>query len=115
MTNAMIIFIESQKLAEAGKINYTGRTFKAMNRAGEEVEYKETEEIHTFAAWKEQGYSVKKGSKAVAQFPIWKHTLKMETLPMEDGTEHEFENSKMFMKKASFFSRSQVEEIKERQ
>ena len=114
MTNAMIIFKESQKLAEAGKINYTGRTFKAMNMAGEEVEYKETEEIHTFAAWKDQGYKVKKGQHAVAQFPIWKYTSKIDTIPMEDGTEHEFENSKMFMKKASFFSRSQVEEIKER-
>lgn len=114
MTNEKIIFIESQKLAEAGKINYTGRTFKAVNMAGEEVEYKETEAIHTFQAWKEQGFSVKKGSKAVAQFPIWKYTSKKEMLPMKDGTEEEVETSNMFMKVAAFFSASQVEEIKER-
>lgn len=114
MTNEMIIFMESQKLAEAGKINYTGRTFKAVNMAGEVIEYKETETIHTFQAWKAQGFSVKKGSKAVAQFPIWKHTSKKETLPMEDGTSEEVETSKMFMKVASFFSASQVEKMMER-
>ena len=114
MTNEMIIFIESQKLAEVGKINYTGRTFKAVNMAGEEVEYKETEAIHTFQTWKAQGFSVKKGSKAVASFPIWKHVSKKTTMPMKDGTEEEVETSNMFMKVAAFFSASQVEEMKER-
>ena len=56
MTNAQIIFIEGQKLAEAGIINYTGKVFKALNPAGEEVEVKETEPIHTYATWKELGY-----------------------------------------------------------
>lgn len=114
MTNEMIIFIESQKLAEAGKINYTGRTFKAVNMAGEEVEFKETEAIHTFQTWKAQGFSVKKGSKAVASFPIWKHTSKKATVTAEDGTEQEVDKSRMFMKVAAFFSASQVEEMKER-
>lgn len=103
MTNAQIIFIESQKLAEQGIIGYTGRTYKAINMKGEEVTVRETEEIHTFAGWKELGYCVKKGEKAKAKIIIWKHTSKHNE---ETGQE---ENVKMFMKNASFFARSQVE------
>ena len=112
MTNAMIIFVESQKLAEAGKIKYTGRTFKGTNVLGEEVEIKETEAIHTFATWKSMGYKVKKGQHAVASFPIWKHVAKKDTIELEDGSEKDVDKSKMFMKVAAFFTAEQVEEIK---
>ena len=105
MTNAQIIFIEGQKLAEAGIINYTGRVLKALNPAGEEVEVKETEQIHTYAAWKELGYQVQKGQKAVAKFPVWKYTSKKNE---ETGEE---ENAHMFMKTASFFRLEQVAPI----
>ena len=105
MTNAQIIFIEGQKLAEAGIINYTGRVLKALNPAGEEVEVKETEQIHTYAAWKELGYQVQKGQKAVAKFPVWKYTSKKNE---ETGEE---EKAHMFMKTASFFRLEQVAPI----
>ena len=105
MTNAQIIFVEGQKLAEAGVISYTGRTYKALNAAGEEVEYKETEPIHTYATWKEMGFQVQKGEKAVAKFPVWKYTCKHNE---ETGEE---ENAHMFMKVASFFRLAQVAPI----
>ena len=61
--------------------------------------------IHTFQAWKPRGFSGKKGEKAVAQFHIWKCVSK-ETQDSDGMTE---EQKRMFMKKASFFSASQVQ------
>ncbi len=113
MTNEMIIFMESQKLAEEGKIGYTGRTFEAVNADGEKITVKETEEIHTFQHWKALGFKVEKGQHAVAKFPIWKHTgSKVEKMTDSNGDEKEFmDRGHMFMKVAAFFSRSQVEAI----
>ena len=113
MTNAQIIFNAEQQLAEQGIIKYTGRTFKTVDGAGNEIELKETEEIHTFAHWKENGYKVRKGEHAVAKIQIWKHTgAKVETVPTQDGKETEVaDRGRMFMKIASFFSASQVEPI----
>lgn len=96
MTNAQIIFSEEQMLAKQGVINYTGRVFKFDDG----TEIKETESIHTYAVWKELGYQVQKGEKAIASFYIWKFV----------GKEDEEDEDKMFMKKASFFKRSQVKE-----
>lgn len=45
MTNAAIIFEESQKLAEAGTIEYTGRIFSAEDAEGNKITVKETEEM----------------------------------------------------------------------
>lgn len=106
MTNAQIIFEESQRLAEEGKIKYTGREFKAVDADGKEIILKETEVIHTYNAWKALGFQVKKGQKAVAQFTIWKFKGGKEN--EETG---EKEQDKMFMKKASFFTREQVEVV----
>lgn len=99
MTNAMIVFAEGQRLAEEGKIKYTGRTFQLDDG----TICRETEPIHTYAVWQQMGFQVQKGQKAVAQFTIWKHSEK----DKEDGTKDE----KMFMKRASFFSLSQVERM----
>lgn len=63
------------------------------------------EEIHTFARWKSLGYSVKKGEKAIAKFPIWK----MGTKKDEDGEEKE--TGRMFLKNSAFFSTRQVEPL----
>ena len=109
MTNADIIFTESQKLMEQGIIEWTGRTFVAeiTNAQGEteQVEVKEAEPIHTYNGWKERGYQVQKGEKAIAQFTIWKHVTK------KSEVEGEQDESKMFMKKASWFKFSQVAPI----
>ena len=113
MTNAQIIGAAAQALAEEGKIKYTGRVIKALNPEGKEVEIKETEAIHTFAAWKELGYQVQKGQKAVVALTIWKHTkAKQDSLKDKDGNELQFvDKGRMFMKTAHFFSASQVAKI----
>lgn len=85
MTNVEIVAFQWAQLVAAGTIS-------------------ESEEIHTFQKWKSLGYTVRKGEKAVASFTIWKHTTKTDK---ESGEE----SAAMFMKKAHFFSTSQVEKI----
>lgn len=104
MTNAMIILLESVKLMEAGILKSTGEKFKTDD--GKEFELPEP--IHTYQAWKSIGYRVKKGEKAIAQFPIWKYTKKKD----KDMSEEEAQdNGFCFMKTASWFKYSQVEKI----
>lgn len=62
-----------------------------------------TEECHTYAKWKSMGYQVKRGSKALFSTSIWKYTSKK-----NDAGDEE---SHMFMRKAHFFGRSQVQKI----
>ena len=111
MTNADIIFTESQRLMEEGIIGTTGRKYKAIvvNAQGEEeeIEVMEAEPIHTYNGWKERGYQVQKGEHAIAQFAIWKHVTK------KAENEDEKDESKMFIKKASWFKFSQVAPIEE--
>lgn len=82
MTNIMLIAIEETRLIQEGKMQ-------------------PDEELHTFKKWQSLGYSVKKGEKAIAKFPIWKHTVK--------ATEEGDEETHMFMKMSCWFSTSQVE------
>lgn len=105
MTNAQIIFFESCKLMDAGIIGTTGRSVRIRNADGSETDYMEPEEIHTFAAWKSLGFSVKKGAHAVAKFPIWKYTK--QTVKDDNGDDQE--TSRMFLKTAAFFTFGQVE------
>lgn len=65
-----------------------------------------TIKIITYNAWKELGFQVQKGQKAVAQFTIWKHCNGK--VDEETGEE---KPGKMFMKKASFFTAKQVQAI----
>lgn len=62
------------------------------------------EECHTYGRWKEMGYQVRRGSKALFKASIWKHTSKV-NVETGDSEQH------MFMKTASFFGRSQVDKI----
>ena len=114
MTNAMIIFNQSQELAEAGKIAYTGRNI-VMILDGAPVQVKETEPIHTFAEWKRAGFIVKKGQKAVARFGIWNFTDKptKATKAAREAAEKDPEapDPHYYIKEACFFSQSQVEAI----
>ena len=107
MTNEMIIFKESQKLMNDGILQGSG-VFATVEFEDGARQVEMPEEIHTFQAWKSLGYSVKKGEKAIAKFPIWKYTSKK--VETEDGEEKEISN--MFMKTAAFFKVSQVEIIK---
>lgn len=102
MTNAQIILKNSIKLMEQGILKPTGKTFVYKDDEGNEREYQEPEQIHTYEAWKELGYQVKRGQKAKCSFTIWKYTQKE-----KDGEKEE----RMFMKKASFFTFDQVEAI----
>ena len=114
MTNSEIIFWASVDLMNEGKIGTTGRVFQGTDRNGQPVELPEPEPIHTFAAWKELGFSVKKGQHAVATIMIWKYREKKEQVEMtevETGekVQKEIDAGKMFRKQAYFFSASQVE------
>lgn len=104
MTNEQIIFNESVELMKSGKIGKTGRQFEVEDENGNKIMLDEPETIHTFQTWKAKGFCVKKGEKAVAQFYIWKCVSK-KAENSEGMTE---EQKRMFMKKASFFSASQV-------
>lgn len=112
MTNAMIIMMESVKLLEAGVIGSTGRTFTVTDADGSERVLQEPEPIHTFAHWKDLGFSVKKGEHAVAKFPIWKGAESV--VKDEDGNETDEKKTRMFMKTACFFTAAQVERMEDR-
>ena len=70
------------------------------------------EPIHTFAAWKSLGYSVKKGEKSRIKFNIWKHATKTVEVTDKDGNATEEQAGSMFMKMSAFFTFPQVEPLK---
>lgn len=109
MTNAEIITREAERLMNAGIIGTTGRTFRAVviDKDGNEQEkdIPEPEPIHTYNGWKERGYQVKRGSKAIAKFAIWKQVVK------KAKKEDEKDTPLMIMKTAAWFSLSQVEPV----
>lgn len=115
MTNAQIIFNNSIELLNNGIIKGTGKYMTMKLDDGTEKQQEIPEEIHTYAAWKQLGFQVKKGSKAVASFTIWKYAEK--TAKDDNGqialdeNGDEISTSSMFMKKASFFTVNQVEKI----
>lgn len=108
MTNAQIIGNASIELMNAGKIGTTGRTLIFIDATGTEITMPEPEAIHTYSTWKEMGYQVQKGQKAVAKITIWKHAVR--TIKTDDGSEAQQEH--MFPKLSAFFAAHQVEPIK---
>lgn len=116
MTNAQIILTESFRLMEEGILKGSGTFGETPD--GQMVEL--PEDIHTFNGWKQLGYSVKKGEKAVAKFPIWKHTRKMMKTDTPDPEMNKANamindqggKTSMFMQTAAWFTASQVEPIK---
>ena len=105
ITNAEIIFKESQELLKQGVLKPTGRMFIKELDDGTKIEVPEAEPIHTYNGWKDLGYQVKKGEHAKAQFTIWKFYGKKdeETGEIKDGTCHP--------KKAFWFTFDQVEKV----
>ncbi len=108
MTNTMIILQEQIKLAEEGRLKYL-ETYSTIVINGEEKQIHDIEAIHTYQRWKQLGYVVKKGEKAIAKFPIWKYSTKKKDT--ENDVENEQEAGYCFMKMSAFFSQSQVEPI----
>jgi len=107
MTNEQILMVQKQKLAEAGVLKYTGKVFKGVNPAGEEIEIKEVEPIHTVKAWNDLGYYVKRGEHAKAKFPIWFWKKYKRTDDTDD--EKAGESGDCYMRTASWFTFDQVE------
>ena len=103
MKNEYTILIQKEELAKEGKIKYTGRVLRFETPTGETIEYRETEQIHTFAEWKNKGYKVIKGQKAVAKFPIW--------IPTKKKTDNNKMEIRFWLKNSAWFSKSQVEKI----
>lgn len=108
MTNEQIIGNRQQYLLGIGKIHPTGRTFEAVDGEGNKITVQEPEQIHTFAAWKELGYMVRKGEKAVDAFSIWKYTSKRKANQTEEEAQEE---GHCFLKLSHFFAAHQVERI----
>ena len=77
MKNVMIVALEEQRLIKDG-----------VMQPGEV--------LHTFQGWKSRGYTVNKGEKCIAKFPIWKEATN------KDG------ESRIFMKMSCWFSTNQV-------
>ena len=112
MTNEQIILQNSVALMESGIIGTTGRTFEVENGDGTKKTIQEPEPIHTFAAWKSLGYTVMRGQKAIAKFPIWRHQNAGTRKNRKTGTEESTEE-KMFLTDAFFFAQSQVEPLED--
>lgn len=122
MTNAEIIFNHSVKLLEDGIIKGTGEYCEIEHEDGSREKKELPEAIHTFAAWKERGRSVKKGEKAVADFCIWKSSVKMLDTDTGDAENDKINaainaeggEKSIFMKRAFFFTFDQTEPEEER-
>lgn len=118
MTNNEIIFWASYELMKQGKIKGTGRMIEMETEKGR-VKVEEPEALHTFAAWKQMGYVVKKGEHATTQITIWKHTSKQlptdtgnpETDKMNKAINDQGGQESMFRKVSSFFTFAQVQPI----
>lgn len=96
MTNAEIIYRNSVGLALEGVLEVDPETGLP-------------ESIHTYAAWKSMGYSVKRGEHAIAAFPIWKYSTTSKIETDENGAVKD--TRRAFLKTSHFFKRSQVERI----
>lgn len=108
MTNEQIILNVRLQLMEEGKIGSTGRFFEMQGQDGTRKKVPEPEEIHSFSRWKECGYGVKKGEKAIAKVEIWKYAESKKPESDEEETKE-----RIFKKSAFFFSASQVEPLRE--
>ncbi|MBR4549249.1 MAG: hypothetical protein IKO83_04940 [Oscillospiraceae bacterium] len=117
MTNQQIIDAARVALMDAGKIGSTGRMMEYIDGEGQKHTMPEPEPIHTFNYWKERGYSVIKGEKAVIKLTIWKHTERKCKVPEDANADTAAIMAEpvtcMFMKTSAFFSLSQVQPIKE--
>lgn len=107
MTNQDIIWEQRIQLAQEGRLGYTGRTLTIQTTEGEKV-FQEPQEIHTYATWKKLGFRVKRGEHHIAKFPIWKYA---ERTRVDEETQEEHQEGKMFLKVSFFFSPAQVEKI----
>lgn len=118
MTNNQIIFNERMNLLEAGILHSTGRKMRCCytddNGEVSEMVVDEPEDLHTFKEWKDRGYMVQKGQKAIARFTIWNYTS-MASKAARGAAEAEgkdpADDPHFYMKEACFFAAHQVKRI----
>ena len=67
--------------------------------------------LFTFAEWKKQGYSVKKGEKAKMMCYIWKLKSNKKTVKDKNENDVEVNETNFYKVKAFFFDDTQVEKI----
>lgn len=71
------------------------------------------EMLHTFQFWKQSGYSVKKGEKAICQTRLWKYTNRATASELEDAQENDIDTTgRFFLAKSYLFSSRQVQRSK---
>jgi hypothetical protein len=113
-TNAQIIAGAQLELLAAGKIRAVKDGEVPADAYGAAL-LADVEPIHTYAAWAKLGYQVRKGSRAVAQFTIWKYANGRQAAGDEEQNTEQEQNAprggRCFMKKSSFFAFSQVDRI----
>lgn len=112
MTNASIILNESIRLMNEGVLTGTGRFVEVENEDGQTEQLELPEEIHTFNAWKQRGYIVRKGEHSIASFPIWKYIggKRKESDEPQEGDEAE-SSGYCRMKLSHFFTAAQVQPL----
>lgn len=110
MTNEQIIMNTRLELMDKGILQPTGRQIELIDEKGNKKYIDEPEQIHTYVIWKELGYQVKRGEKAIVDIKIWKYTTRKvkEELKLHENDDTE---ECMFLTKAFFFKFSQVEKI----
>ena len=112
MTNAAIILDESIRLMNDGILKGTGRFLDVVNEDGSTSKLELPEEIHTFNAWKQRGFIVRKGEHAVASFPIWKYIgSKRKDSDEPQETDESGSNGYCRMKLSHFFTAAQVQPL----
>lgn len=99
VSNEQIIFNAQCALVKVGKIGVDENGLP--------------EEIHTFQFWKDAGYKVRKGAKAVIELGIWKLATKKRKKDANADSDDDDANPHFFLKRSWFFSRSQVDKVKD--
>lgn len=110
MTNAAIIFNESVRLMNEGILSGTGRFVEVENEDGTKERLELPEEIHTFNAWRQRGFCVKKGEHAVASFSIWKY-IKGKSADEQPDEEQSEQSGYCRLKLSHFFTAAQVQPL----
>ena len=112
MTNAQRIFEKEIELALENKIPTLERRITvAVN--GEERVINEPTHIYSLPQWRNRGYLVREGEKAIARINLYRP---VNTRPAEDaepGEDGSIPASRMELKPTYFFSADQVEPIPE--
>lgn len=71
-----------------------------------------TEEVHTFARWKQLGYKVKSGEHALFSTQLWKQCSRKKRQTVDEDAD-ESSNVGCYLCKSYLFGQSQVEKMED--